>query len=125
MRSFLPTNLPGSYQPPSATAGDTDVLAILLNRTDEVLERLAKLEAAVIASGAEQEKAQDWYSTAAAAKFLGLAEFTVRNYCRLGRIRGAKKGSGRGKYQSWVVSHAEIERVRREGLLPLCRATTL
>ena len=47
-----------------------------------------------------------------------MPRFTVRNYCRLRRIRGLKKGSGRGKYQSWIVSHAEIERVRREGLLP-------
>ena len=36
-----------------------------------------------------------------------------------GRIRGEKKGSGRGRYQSWVISHAELLRVQREGLLPI------
>ena len=104
-------------------AASDDLLAVLVKRTEEVLDRLTKLETA-LASVSNCRNAQDWYSTAAAAKALGLAEFTVRNYCRLGRIRGEKKGSGRGRYQSWVVPHAEIERVQREGLLPLCRLAT-
>jgi hypothetical protein len=118
MRTFQPASLSPTLRP---AADSCEALAILVDRTEQLLERLAKLEAS-IAAAAEQGKTHDWYSTADAAKALGLAEFTVRNYCRLGRIRGEKKGSGRGKYQSWVVSHAEIERVRREGLLPLCHA---
>ena len=30
-----------------------------------------------------------------------------------------KKGSGRGKCQSWVISHAELLRIQHEVLLPL------
>lgn len=86
-----------------------------------LLAQLDRIEAA-LAALLRQRTAKEYYTTEEAARLLGLAEFTVRNYCRLGRIRAEKKGSGRGRYQSWVVSHAEIERVRREGLLPLGRA---
>ncbi len=64
---------------------------------------------------------KDYYTTAEAAKILGKAEFTVREWCRNGRVRAEKKGSGRGKYQSWVVSHAELRRIQRDGLLPIPR----
>jgi hypothetical protein len=74
---------------------------------------------ATLAALLERQTAKDWYSTEEVAKFLGKAEFTVREWCRLGRVRAAKKGSGRSKYQSWVVSHGELLRVQREGLLPL------
>jgi hypothetical protein len=49
---------------------------------------------------------------------LGKAEFTVREWCRLGRIRAGKKTCGRGSASEWIVSHAELTRVRNEGLLP-------
>jgi hypothetical protein len=84
----------------------------------EIVQRLERIEAA-LAILVERQTVKDWYSTEEAAELLGLAEFTVRNYCRLGRIAGEKKGSGRGKYQSWAISHDELERVRREGLRPL------
>lgn len=52
------------------------------------------------------------------AAALGRAEFTVREWCRLGRVRAEKKKSGRGPAGEWIVSHAELTRVRNEGLLP-------
>jgi hypothetical protein len=82
-----------------------------------VLERLERIET-TLAALVEKQVVKDFYSTGEAAKFLRLAEFTVRNYCRLGRINGEKKGSGRGKFQSWVISHKELQRVLKEGLLP-------
>ena len=40
-------------------------------------------------------------------------------YCRLGRNRAEKKkASGRGKHASWVISHDELLRFQRDGLLP-------
>jgi hypothetical protein len=65
-----------------------------------------------------REKAKDWYEIGEFARLVHKAEITCREWCRLGRIRGEKKGSGRGRYQSWVVSHAELQRYQREGLLP-------
>jgi hypothetical protein len=68
-----------------------------------------------------QRTVKDWYGTEELAQILGKAEFTVREWCRLGRVRAEKRGSGRGKFQSWVVSHAELQRIQREGLLPVQR----
>ena len=82
----------------------------------EMLERLDRIEAALTAL-LKQRTVKDWYGTEEVAELLGKAEFTVREWCRLGRIRAEKKGSGRGKYQSWVVAHSELLRIQREGLL--------
>ncbi len=59
------------------------------------------------------------YTIAEAAQVLGKVDYTVREWARTGRIRAEKRRSGRGRYQEWVVSREEIERYRREGLLPL------
>ncbi len=66
-----------------------------------------------------QRTVKDWYSTDEVAQVLGKAEFTVREWCRRGRVGAEKKGSGRGKYQGWVISHPELLRIQREGLLPV------
>ena len=47
---------------------------------------------------------------------MGRAEFTVREWCRHGRIRAEKKDSGRGAYAAWAISHAELLRFQREGI---------
>ena len=84
---------------------------------DELLSRLAKIET-LLASLVEQRTIKAWYSTAEVATLLGKAEFTVREWCRLGRVHAEKKKSGRGVASEWIVSHAELTRVRNEGLLP-------
>jgi hypothetical protein len=86
-------------------------------QTDEVLVRLANIEA-MLAALVEQRAVKDWYSTAEVAALLGRAEFTVREWCRLRRVRAEKKKAGRGKASEWIISHAELTRVRNEGLLP-------
>jgi hypothetical protein len=80
-------------------------------------DRLDRIEA-TLDQLVQQRTAKDWYSTSEVAGLLGRAEFTVREWCRQGRVRAEKKGSGRGKYQGWVVSHAELLRFQKEGLLP-------
>ena len=84
---------------------------------DELLARLTKIET-LLASLVEQRIIKEWYSTAEVATILGKAEFTVREWCRLGRVHAEKKKSGRGVASEWIVSHAELTRVRNEGLLP-------
>ncbi len=84
---------------------------------DELLTRLAKIET-LLASLVEQRTIKEWYSTSEVATILSKAEFTVREWCRLGRVHAQKKKSGRGVASEWIVSHAELTRVRNEGLLP-------
>ena len=79
-------------------------------------ERLEKIES-LLASLVERQQVRQWHTTQEFAKAVGKAEFTIREYCRLGRLRGEKRQSGRGAYPQWVLSHAELERYRRNGLL--------
>lgn len=80
-------------------------------------ERLQRIEDALCRL-VEQRTIKDWYTTSETAEVLGKAEWTVREWCRLGRVNAAKRACGRGKSQEWIISHAEIDRIRNEGLLP-------
>jgi hypothetical protein len=82
-----------------------------------LLARLDRIEAAITLL-TQRQAVKEFYTSDEVAVILGKAEFTVREWARLGRINASKKGSGRGKYQSWVISHAELLRIQREGLLP-------
>jgi hypothetical protein len=70
----------------------------------------------------DRQTVRDWYTTEEAARLLGKAEFTIREWCRLGRVRAEKRRSGRGAFASWVISHDELLRYQREGLLSGRRA---
>jgi len=65
-----------------------------------------------------RETRRDWYSCAEVAGQFQKSEYTVREYCRLGRLKADKRQSGRGSSKEWVISHEELERYRREGLRP-------
>ena len=67
----------------------------------------------------QQRTVQDFYSSADVARLLGKAEFTVREWCRLGRIHAQKRPCGRGRTQEWMISHSELQRIQSEGLLPI------
>jgi hypothetical protein len=84
----------------------------------DLIERLDRMEAALHVL-VERQKVKDWYGTEEVAKIVGKAEFTVREWCRLGRIQAEKRRSGRGAFAAWVISHTELMRVQREGLLPV------
>ena len=81
----------------------------------QCLERIETMMTAIF----KKQKVQDWYTTREIATLVDKAEYTVREWCRNGRMLGEKQGSGRGASQAWVISHAEIQRYQKEGLLPL------
>ncbi len=89
------------------------------SKLESTLARLKNIEA-MLTVLVERQIVREWYSTEQAAQFLGKAEFTVREWCRHGRVNAEKRLSGRGCHAAWVISHAELLRVQREGLLP-CR----
>ncbi|MDP1796582.1 MAG: hypothetical protein Q8K78_03835 [Planctomycetaceae bacterium] len=86
----------------------------------QVVDRLDRIEESLRLILRERV-VQKFYSTADVAKLVGKAEFTVREWCRLGRINAEKRSCGRGNAQEWMISHAELQRVQSEGLLPLSR----
>jgi hypothetical protein len=89
----------------------------LTARLDQVLEHLRFLEERLTALS-EARVAKEWYSTDEVAGLLGKRPFTVREWCRLGRIKAEKRACGRGHSQEWMIAHQELARVRSEGLLP-------
>lgn len=66
----------------------------------------------------DQKTIKEWYSISDAAEALGKRPFTVREWCRLGRVNAHKRPCGRGRSQEWILSHSEIERIQNKGLLP-------
>lgn len=79
-------------------------------------ERLERIEA-LLNRLALHQSMQGWYSVAEFSRIVGRSEFTCREWCRLGRIQACKRVSGRGAHASWAVSHEELQRYQREGLL--------
>jgi hypothetical protein len=92
-----------------------------MRQPDELLTRLTNIEA-MLATLVEQRTVKEWYSTSEVAITLGRAEFTVREWCRLGRVSAQKKKCGSGPASEWIISHEELTRVRNEGLLPDSRS---
>lgn len=62
---------------------------------------------------------KDWYTVRELAQILDRSEFTVREWCRLGRVLADKRACGRGNSKEWIVSSEELKRVQNEGLLPI------
>jgi hypothetical protein len=88
----------------------------------QMAQRLEIIEATVrkIESMLEgQQAVREWYGISEAAEALGKAEWTVREWCRLGRVNAHKRPCGRGRSQEWILSHSEVERIRSKGLLPM------
>ena len=83
-----------------------------------LLQRLERIEA-VLQMLVRQQTIKDWYSTDEVAEVLGKSSFTVREWCRLGRIRAQKRQCRRGLSQEWIICHEELQRIRNEGLLPI------
>lgn len=99
----------------TTTAATGASLAVIAERQVAIERKLDTL----IALLADRQPAKDYYTTAEAAEILGRAEFTIREWCRLGRVYAEKRLSGRGRAKEWIISHEELTRIRNEGLLPL------
>ena len=85
---------------PMSQSDSPDLLSMLA-RIDA---RLTELRDLVMC----QRTIKDWYTNEEFAALVGKAEFTTREWCRLGRIRAEKRQSGRGKHCDWVIAHDEL-----------------
>lgn len=84
----------------------------------ELRKRLENIEAQLELL-VEQKQVQDWYDTKTVADILERSAYSVREWCRLGRVVAEKRACGRGTSQEWMISHQELQRIKSEGLLPL------
>lgn len=84
-------------------------------------ERLSRIEAMLLVL-VERQSVKAFYDIDEFAQLVGRSSFTVREWCRHGRLDADKRMSGRGAYAQWTISHEEYLRFQREGLLPFKRA---
>ena len=84
-----------------------------MSTIDERLDRIEQMLAVLV----ERETVKDYYDIDEFARLVGKAPFTCREWARLGRIHAEKRQSGRGPHPGWVISHHELLRYQREGLL--------
>jgi len=64
---------------------------------------------------------KEFYSTTEAAQMLNRRPYTVREWCRHGRVNAVKTHAGRGEDEEWRISHEELTRIQNQGLLPLSK----
>jgi hypothetical protein len=112
-----PCQVAPSAAPAGLPAEEADRFDELAAGLDDLRRMFARIESALTLL-VEQRTAKEWYTTAEVAKIVGKGEYTVREWCRQGRIRAKKKPCGRGKGGEWLISHDELTRLRNEGLLP-------
>ena len=62
--------------------------------------------------------AREWFTVEEVAATLNKTPYTVREWCREGRINATKRLEKRGGSELWSISVDEITRIRNEGLLP-------
>ena len=107
---------PCSFDRIASTGGDAPISAVA--DPVEIINRLKKIQQD-LDSLRQQTVLKEWYSTADVAARIGRSEFTVREWCRHGRILADKKACGRGRTREWKISHAEFVRFQNEGLRPI------
>ncbi len=65
-----------------------------------------------------KQPAKEVYLVDEFAKIVKRRPYTVREWCRLGRIRAKRALCGRGYSTEWRIPHEELVRYQNEGLLP-------
>ena len=80
----------------------------------DIAGRLGRIEQALY-DLLQQKATKDWYTTAEVAEIVGKSEYTVREWCRQGRVEAEKAPNGRG----WLISQLELNRIRNHGPLPI------
>jgi hypothetical protein len=90
-----------------------------LKRLEESQKQIADALAELKERSLLPVPARESYSSTEVAQLLGKRPFTVREWCRLGRVNAKKRACGSGAFLDWEISQGEVERIRNHGLLPI------
>jgi hypothetical protein len=102
----------------SSTGGDIPVGGMAMESTGSIDDRLGRIEA-LLGVLVEQRTVKDWYSTAEVGAILSKSGYTVREWCRQGRVRASKRPVGLGPTYEWIVSQEELTLLSNEELPPV------
>ena len=97
-----------------------DIVLELLQRQAERVSAMESVLQQLIQRIVSQPQ-KEFHTVTEAAELMDRAPYTVREWCRLGRLNASKALSGRGIDGEWRISAEEIQRWQREGLLPVER----
>lgn len=86
--------------------------------SEDITWRLERIEM-LLSKLVEAEPPQEWYDTKTAGEMVGRSAYSVREWCRNGRVHAEKRACGRGAAKEWMISNQELQRVKAEGLLPI------
>jgi hypothetical protein len=100
-----------SSTPESPTIAD---IFTLVAENRNALRRLEERQSAL----ETQEPPRMFYSTKEFAERVERSEYTVRQWCKNGRINAQKRPGGRGAYDEWQIPASEPQRYRDFGFLP-------
>jgi len=96
-------------------ASDEAGLKAFADRLDENFAQI-RADLAILR---QQRTVKEAYTTKEIADMLGKKEYTVREWCRQGRVAAKKLANGRGNEGEWRIPHEELMRYQTDGLLPL------
>lgn len=90
-------------------------LIVAFNEAHSMLKRVEE-KLAMAESAEDSDQQRQWFTPAEVGQMVGRAEFTVREWCRHGRIEATKNGQ-RGGTGEWRIHRDEINRYQNEGLI--------
>lgn len=95
----------------------TALLSLIATRVEQLMEHVLRLYERI---GNVEGESPPAVSVEQAARLLGRQPFTVREWCRNGRMK-AHRATARGPYAEWRIPMDSIRAYQANGLLPIAR----